>query len=124
MLFSSVPFFNMYQVSGLEMRKWMDELFPIIMDMLQDSSSLAKRQVCSFLLNFRVFVHCAPHICTHITHQPTTFSVPTDHGILKGLFQTLNDRFFFCQSHGISGIFVFCTLFIFLLHSFIVFCVL
>lgn len=33
------------QVSGLEMRKWMDELFPIIMDMLQDSSSLAKRQV-------------------------------------------------------------------------------
>ncbi|KAF0036725.1 hypothetical protein F2P81_012037 [Scophthalmus maximus] len=32
------------QVSGLEMRKWMDELFPIIMDMLQDSSSLAKRQ--------------------------------------------------------------------------------
>ncbi len=35
------------QVSGLEMRKWMDELFPIIMDMLQDSSSLAKRQVRS-----------------------------------------------------------------------------
>lgn len=34
-----------HQVSGLEMRKWMDELFPIIMDMLQDSSSLAKRQV-------------------------------------------------------------------------------
>lgn len=33
------------QVSGLEMRMWMDELFPIIMDMLQDSSSLAKRQV-------------------------------------------------------------------------------
>ncbi|KAJ4934007.1 hypothetical protein JOQ06_006815 [Pogonophryne albipinna] len=29
---------------SLEMRKWMDELFPIIMDMLQDSSSLAKRQ--------------------------------------------------------------------------------
>ena len=37
------------QVSGLEMRKWMDELFPIIMDMLQDSSSLAKRQVCKKL---------------------------------------------------------------------------
>ena len=38
---------GVFQVSGLEMRKWMDELFPIIMDMLQDSSSLAKRQVCS-----------------------------------------------------------------------------
>uniref|UniRef100_A0A8C4QH21 Uncharacterized protein n=1 Tax=Eptatretus burgeri TaxID=7764 RepID=A0A8C4QH21_EPTBU len=34
------------QVSGMEMRKWMDELFPIIIDTLQDSSSLAKRQVC------------------------------------------------------------------------------
>ncbi|MBW00859.1 Serine/threonine-protein kinase mTOR, partial [Eschrichtius robustus] len=33
------------QVSGLEMRKWVDELFIIIMDMLQDSSLLAKRQV-------------------------------------------------------------------------------
>ncbi|KTG04389.1 hypothetical protein cypCar_00035853, partial [Cyprinus carpio] len=37
------------QVSGLEMRKWMDELFPIIMDMLQDSSSLAKRQAIRVL---------------------------------------------------------------------------
>lgn len=40
-----------FQVSGLEMRKWMDELFPIIMDMLQDSSSLAKRQVREALLH-------------------------------------------------------------------------
>lgn len=39
------------QVSGLEMRKWMDELFPIIMDMLQDSSSLAKRQVWRNLIS-------------------------------------------------------------------------
>ncbi|KAG8568461.1 hypothetical protein GDO81_014010 [Engystomops pustulosus] len=38
------------QVSGLEMRKWMDELFPIIMDMLQDSSLLAKRQVALWAL--------------------------------------------------------------------------
>ncbi|XP_029434781.1 serine/threonine-protein kinase mTOR isoform X2 [Rhinatrema bivittatum] len=38
------------QVSGLEMRKWMDELFPIIMDMLQDFSLLAKRQVALWTL--------------------------------------------------------------------------
>ncbi|XP_063292058.1 serine/threonine-protein kinase mTOR [Pelobates fuscus] len=38
------------QVSGLEMRKWMDELFPIIMEMLQDSSLLAKRQVALWTL--------------------------------------------------------------------------
>ncbi|XP_015233310.1 PREDICTED: serine/threonine-protein kinase mTOR [Cyprinodon variegatus] len=42
------------QVSGLEMRKWMDELFPIIMDMLQDSSSLAKRQVALWTLGQKV----------------------------------------------------------------------
>ncbi|XP_045913264.1 serine/threonine-protein kinase mTOR isoform X2 [Micropterus dolomieu] len=41
-------------VSGLEMRKWMDELFPIIMDMLQDSSSLAKRQVALWTLGQQV----------------------------------------------------------------------
>uniref|UniRef100_A0A8C8SCR5 Serine/threonine-protein kinase TOR n=1 Tax=Pelusios castaneus TaxID=367368 RepID=A0A8C8SCR5_9SAUR len=38
------------QVSGLEMRKWVDELFIIIMDMLQDSSLLAKRQVALWTL--------------------------------------------------------------------------
>uniref|UniRef100_UPI00358FB62C serine/threonine-protein kinase mTOR-like n=1 Tax=Myxine glutinosa TaxID=7769 RepID=UPI00358FB62C len=38
------------QVSGMEMRKWMDELFPIIIDTLQDSSSLAKRQVALWTL--------------------------------------------------------------------------
>lgn len=32
------------------MRKWVDELFVIIMDMLQDSSLLAKRQVRKRLL--------------------------------------------------------------------------
>uniref|UniRef100_H3B8U3 Serine/threonine-protein kinase TOR n=1 Tax=Latimeria chalumnae TaxID=7897 RepID=H3B8U3_LATCH len=42
------------QVSGLEMRKWMDELFPIIMDMLQDSSLLAKRQVALWTLGQQV----------------------------------------------------------------------
>ncbi|KAM6906817.1 serine/threonine-protein kinase mTOR-like [Lycodopsis pacificus] len=40
------------QVSGLEMRKWMDELFPIIMDVLQDS--LAKRQVALWTLGQQV----------------------------------------------------------------------
>ncbi|KAH3893902.1 hypothetical protein DPMN_018054 [Dreissena polymorpha] len=33
------------QVSGIEMRKSMDELLPIILDMLQDSSALQKREV-------------------------------------------------------------------------------
>lgn len=55
-----------HQVSGLEMRKWMDELFPIIMDMLQDSSSLAKRQVCGVnLLDVSLVVEgqCSNRIC-------------------------------------------------------------
>ena len=34
------------QVSGVEMRKPMDELLPIILDILQDSSALQKREVC------------------------------------------------------------------------------
>ncbi|KAL5013846.1 hypothetical protein ScPMuIL_008116 [Solemya velum] len=38
------------QVSGIEMRKWMDELLPIILDMLQDSSSLPKREVALWTL--------------------------------------------------------------------------
>lgn len=33
------------QVSGTEMSKWVDELLPIVLDMLQDSSSLQKREV-------------------------------------------------------------------------------
>ena len=33
------------EVSGMEMKKWMDDLLPIILDMLQDSSSLQKREV-------------------------------------------------------------------------------
>ena len=33
------------QVSGVEMRKWMEDLLPIILDFLQDSSSLQKREV-------------------------------------------------------------------------------
>ena len=40
-------------VSGVEMRKWMDELLPTILDMLQDSSSLQKREVR----------HCRPGYC-------------------------------------------------------------
>uniref|UniRef100_A0AAQ4QZI1 Serine/threonine-protein kinase TOR n=1 Tax=Gasterosteus aculeatus aculeatus TaxID=481459 RepID=A0AAQ4QZI1_GASAC len=51
-----MPFLRkmLIQVSGLEMRMWMDELFPIIMDMLQDSSSLAKRQVALWTLGQQV----------------------------------------------------------------------
>ena len=33
------------QVSGVEMRKWMPDLLPIILDFMQDSSSLQKREV-------------------------------------------------------------------------------
>ncbi|XP_012554042.1 serine/threonine-protein kinase mTOR isoform X1 [Hydra vulgaris] len=33
------------QVGGFEMRKYIDELFPVIIEMLQDASSLAKREV-------------------------------------------------------------------------------
>ncbi|KAH7985997.1 hypothetical protein HPB52_025269 [Rhipicephalus sanguineus] len=38
------------QVSGTEMRKWMNELLPIIIDMLQDSSSLPKREISLWTL--------------------------------------------------------------------------
>ncbi|XP_062572359.1 serine/threonine-protein kinase mTOR-like [Saccostrea cucullata] len=38
------------QVSGTEMRKWMDELLPLILEMLQDSSSLQKREVALWTL--------------------------------------------------------------------------
>ncbi|XP_048736860.2 serine/threonine-protein kinase mTOR-like [Ostrea edulis] len=38
------------QVSGIEMRKWMDELLPLILEMLQDSSSLQKREVALWTL--------------------------------------------------------------------------
>ncbi|XP_037502040.2 serine/threonine-protein kinase mTOR-like, partial [Rhipicephalus sanguineus] len=37
-------------VSGTEMRKWMNELLPIIIDMLQDSSSLPKREISLWTL--------------------------------------------------------------------------
>ena len=33
------------QVVGIGMKPWLEDLCPIIMDMLQDSSSLAKREV-------------------------------------------------------------------------------
>ncbi|XP_050412148.1 serine/threonine-protein kinase mTOR [Patella vulgata] len=37
-------------VSGTEMRKWMDELLPIILEMLQDSSSIEKREISLWTL--------------------------------------------------------------------------
>jgi FKBP12-rapamycin complex-associated protein len=33
------------QVCGTEMKRWLDELFPIIINMLQDASSLSKREI-------------------------------------------------------------------------------
>ena len=43
------------QVSGVEMKRWMDDLLPIILDMLQDSSSLQKREVLhqTFGMNYQ-----------------------------------------------------------------------
>ncbi|BFZ23557.1 hypothetical protein BsWGS_26596 [Bradybaena similaris] len=38
------------QVSGSDISKWMDQLLPIILDMLQDSSSLQKREVALWTL--------------------------------------------------------------------------
>ncbi|XP_071482072.1 serine/threonine-protein kinase mTOR-like [Diadema antillarum] len=38
------------QVSGIEMKKWMDELCPIMLEMLQDSASLRKREVALWTL--------------------------------------------------------------------------
>ncbi len=64
----------------------MDELFPIIMDMLQDSSSLAKRQVCSFpyvkllihcyLLIFFLFVHVIQDLAILLTLARLNQSLP------------------------------------------------
>ncbi|XP_033096355.1 serine/threonine-protein kinase mTOR-like [Anneissia japonica] len=42
------------QVGGIEMRKWVGELLPIIIDMLQDSSSLNKREVALWTLGHLV----------------------------------------------------------------------
>jgi FKBP12-rapamycin complex-associated protein len=33
------------QVAGMDMMEWRDELVPILIEMMQDSSSLAKREV-------------------------------------------------------------------------------
>ncbi|XP_054720357.1 serine/threonine-protein kinase mTOR-like [Uloborus diversus] len=38
------------QVSGVEMKKWVDQLMPILLDMMQDSSSLPKREVALWTL--------------------------------------------------------------------------
>ncbi len=38
------------QVSGVEMKKWVDELLPTLQEMLQDSSSLTKREVALWTL--------------------------------------------------------------------------
>ena len=38
------------QVCGIEMKRWVDELFPIIIEMLQDASSLAKREIALWTL--------------------------------------------------------------------------
>ena len=38
------------QISGVEMKKYIDELFHVIIDMFQDSSSLSKREVALWTL--------------------------------------------------------------------------
>lgn len=46
------------------MRKWVDELMPIVLDMMQDSSSLPKREVSYFFKSQKMenihyyFLHC------------------------------------------------------------------
>ena len=42
-------YFSFNQVSGTEMSKWLNELCPIILDMLQDASLIAKREVSGLL---------------------------------------------------------------------------
>ena len=42
--------FSSDQVSGTEMSKWLNELCPIILDMLQDASLIAKREVSGLLV--------------------------------------------------------------------------
>lgn len=44
-IFHAMVFFYANQVSGTEMSKWLNELCPIILDMLQDASLIAKREV-------------------------------------------------------------------------------
>lgn len=50
------------------MRKWVDELFIIIMDMLQDSSLLAKRQVSVYIC--AKLDHKCDHSCNKISTHP------------------------------------------------------
>ena len=42
------------QVAGAGMKPWLEDLCPIIMEMLQDASSLAKREVRAVLSMMRV----------------------------------------------------------------------
>lgn len=42
-------YFCINQVSGTEMSKWLNELCPIILDMLQDASLIAKREVTNIV---------------------------------------------------------------------------
>ena len=42
------------QVAGVGMNPWLDDLCPIIMDMLQDASSLAKREVRGIKLLWKI----------------------------------------------------------------------
>ncbi|CAH1240669.1 MTOR [Branchiostoma lanceolatum] len=61
------------QVGGLEMKKWVDELCPIILDMLQDSSSLAKREVALWTLG--QLVECTGYVVEPYTKYPSLLEV-------------------------------------------------
>ena len=51
------------QVSGVEMRKYMDDLLPIVMEMLQESSSLQKREVCYKRIALIIALCVAQELC-------------------------------------------------------------
>jgi len=58
-------YFCANQVSGTEMSKWLNELCPIILDMLQDASLIAKREV-----TYMYIVQCT---CQH--HKKRSISL-------------------------------------------------
>ncbi|KAI1309348.1 Serine/threonine-protein kinase mTOR [Halotydeus destructor] len=56
------------QVSGIEMKKWMSDLFPLVLDVIQDSSSLPKREVGLWTLG--QLVECTGYVVEPYTKYP------------------------------------------------------
>ncbi|GFN76929.1 mechanistic target of rapamycin (serine/threonine kinase) [Plakobranchus ocellatus] len=61
------------QVSGVEISRWMDQLLPIILEMLQDSSSLQKREVALWTLG--QLVESTGSVVTPYTMYPNLLEV-------------------------------------------------